>query len=71
MKAAANPNPNPKATERWSFKLIKHCYEKEYEIPDKAFLCELDDWAEGNHVDMQYEEEECEATQVVTSSQEE
>jgi len=36
-----------KPTERWSFKLIKHCYEKGYDIPPKDFLQDLDDFSEG------------------------
>ena len=47
-----------KAEDKFSFKLIKHCYSKNFPIPDKEFLTELDHWAEGTHVDVFSTDEE-------------
>jgi len=64
-----------RATEKWSFKLIKHCYENDHPIPDRSFLEELDDWSMGCHTSYQFvdgfecseslTDEDCEATQIV------
>lgn len=58
----------PRGIDKFSYKLIKHCYEHGYEIPPKAFLSDLDMFSEGNYFgEEEFEEEvfeEDEATQV-------
>jgi len=77
VQVQGSSKAQPKATEKWSFRLIKHCYENDYEIPDRDFLTELDDYAMGCHNPYRHgdiscdeiltdeEEFDCEATQVI------